>query len=371
MIFPEDPVKKLSLDNIHKSHGARFVEYAGWDIPADYGDAVEEHLSVRKNAGLIDLSYKGKLMMTGQACVKFLQGLVTNDVANLGEGKGTYAAILEVKGKILADMEIYSQQEGFLICVEPENRDKTFQLLNKYKIGSAVTIDDVTESIGLLSVHGPKVLQILSQALYLTIPPLTENSFCRGEFEGRWLIIARTGSTGEEGYHLFHPVEGLPALWEVLWKAGEDCELAPFGLEALESLRIEAGIPRYGRDFDETVLPQEASIEKRAVSWTKGCYVGQEPVSRVYHRGRVNKRLVGLLLSGEEVPRKGDALSTKDQSEAGHITSSVFSPSLKRVIALGYVKKDYWEPGTALSALVNGAHQDAVVVELPFIHNPR
>ncbi|MBI3989783.1 MAG: aminomethyl transferase family protein [candidate division NC10 bacterium] len=357
-------MKRTPLYEIHQVLGASFAEYGGWELPERFGDPLEEYQAARGQVGIFDLSFRGKLLLVGPDRVRFLQGMVTNDVKHLKEGEGCYAALLTPQGKILADLAIYALPDAFLIDVEAVRREIVRDTLSKYLITDDAEIQDVTEVYGLLRLQGPKAPALLAETLG---EPLPREEYHHGErsLDGVSVrLIRRTWDIGGEGYELVTSWGGTAKSWEALWNRGQAFGLQPVGMAALETLRVEAGIPRYGIDMDENTLALEILPEK-AISYTKGCYIGQESVARMTYRGHVNKKLVGLKLEGEVVPRPGEKLFAGGK-EIGWITSAVFSPSLRCPIALGYVRREHTDPGMRLTVEVGGVSATAEVVLLLF-----
>lgn len=357
-------MRSLPLHARHQARGATFVERAGWAVPAHYGDPVAEHLAVRRGAGLADLSARGKLWLSGEDRQSFLHSLLSNDIQGLHPGQGTYAALLTDKGKMLADLRVYHLGDRLLLDLEPELTARMVEILNGYIIADDVLVEDATEALALLSVHGPAARELLGKLLTdLPSPELHRNT--RNRISGQDVIAVRVDRTGEEGYDLYVPVSGAAALWEALIEVGAPRGLCPVGEAALESLRIEAGLPRYGADMTEETIPIEAGLEARAISYTKGCYIGQEVIARLKARGHVNRHLVGLLLRGAAVPTPGSPILAGER-QVGMVTSSAYSPVLGCPIALGYVRAEAARPGTTVTVREGQEMLAGAVAPLPF-----
>jgi folate-binding protein YgfZ len=236
--------------------------------------------------------------------------------------------------------------------------------IERFVISEDVTFHDESAAWGLLSLQGPQAAHLLTLALGQRPPELVPYAYTLCTLAGHSVHLICRSHTGEPGYQLLTPLESLPALWTALWPHHEACGGAAVGLETLEVLRIEAGIPLFGRDMTDETMPMEANLE-HAISYTKGCYIGQEVVARLESRGHVNRKLVGLLLRGTELPAAGAAIVTAGR-EVGWITSATFSPARQQNIALGYLRREVWTPGTAVEILSPGATIEATVVQLPF-----
>jgi folate-binding protein YgfZ len=337
---------------------ATMMERYGWMTVEGYGDPTAEAVAVRRSAGLIDRSDRGKFRLGGPDRVAFLQALVSNDVAEVAPGRGVYALALNHKGQIAAEFPILPWGETLLLAVEPEERAFVGGWLRRFKLRRNVEILDVTETLGLLSLVGPAAPRAL--AAWLGEPlVLGREEVAERLWAGVSLLVAGNRDLGEVGYDLYLPVERAGEAWEALVATGE---VRPFGRAAWEALRIEAGTPRYGPELNESTLPPEAQLEERAISYSKGCYPGQEIVARIKNRGHVNRFLRGLRFDGGPVPAVGVTLYAGERP-VGTVTSAAFSPMLGAPIALAYIRREV-APGERI-ALEGG--RTAVVVELPFL----
>ena len=346
------------LADYHLSHGATLGEYHGAVVPARYSDPKAEHEAVRKAAGIFDFCFRAKFAAKGKDHASFLHNMLSNDVQGLTPGKGTHATLLNVKGHIVADLRIYREKDRILVDTDADLRDKTIETLNRYIIMDDVELQPL--ELFALAVQGPSSRALLATSLQIDLAKLEEFDHLQMNCFGFPVHVVRASSTGEEGYELWAGAEGLAPAWEVLCAQAHPC-----GTDALEALRIEAGIPRYGPDLGEDTLPLEAGLFS-ALSFNKGCYLGQEIVERARSRGHVNWKLVGLFVDAPAPPASGETLFSADEKNAkqlGEITSAAFSPTLGRMLALAYVRREVSHPGTKL-VLASGA--PAEVRELPF-----
>lgn len=356
--------KQSPLNEQHRANGAHFVEQEGWILPLHFGDPLAEYRAVRSRVGIFDLCHRALLRFTGPDRVSYLQGMVSNDVKQLPPGAGTHAAVLDVQGKILADVRIFCLEDSFLLDLWEPLKEKILTHLNRYLIADDVEIGDLTGQYGIVSLQGAKA-GLLSGKLFpdCEIPTgeLAHRSIRIGDAEG-W--ITRSTHTGEEGYDLFVAIGEILSAVSLIQRTGEEFTPPWIGAQAQEVLRVEAGIPRYGIDMNEENLLLEIGLD-RAVSFHKGCYLGQEVVERVRSRGHVNKKLAGLILEGDKAAERGSMIRLGEK-EIGMVTSSVLSPARKRPLALGYLHRDYIQPGTAVAVLSDGKTIPAVVSALPF-----
>ncbi len=348
------------LYDLHRSLGATFQEEGGWELPERFGDPIHELRAVRKSAGLLDLSFRTLIRVTGTDRTRFLNGMLTNDISKLEDGKGCYACILTPQGKILTDLDVYAVHDFHLLELDSRWKERALDHLNKYVIADDVTFQDLEEHT-LLALQGPKATSALRRLLPGTALPAGGHVLVDVTRDNQIYLIVNASITGEKGFKLAVPLERASAVWQALVEAGA----TPVGMAALNALRLEAGIPWFGIDFDEGNFPQEAGIEDKAVRFDKGCYVGQEFVARIAHRGHVNRRISGFTLQREPIPRPGDRI-LRDEKEVGRITSAALSPTLGKIIALGMLRQESQEPGTVVNVESNGDPVPAEVTPLPF-----
>lgn len=358
----EIAIVQSPLADLHVSMGAPFVAYHGAEVPARFTEPAAEHRAVRSTAGLFDFSFRSRFTLAGEHRTRFLHRIISNDVKSLTPGRGVYATLLSAQGRILADFYVYADADRLWIDTDADLAAKAMAILRRYVIGDRVVI--APTDLGAVSVQGPesrRVMQSLLAAGFETDSTLQDElSHVVTEFDGQPARIVRRSSTGEEGYEIWLE----PAPLRGFWRRALETGIAACGVEALESLRIEAGIARYGPDFGEDTLPLEAGL-LNALSFNKGCYIGQEIVERARSRGHVNWKLVGLRFAPKAaVPVAGEKLRGPDGAEIGEITSASLSPTLGRPLALGYVRREVSEPGRNLNS-AGGAM--AEVVALPFV----
>ncbi|WP_447977630.1 CAF17-like 4Fe-4S cluster assembly/insertion protein YgfZ [Candidatus Nitrospira bockiana] len=361
-------MKSLQLHDAHGKQGAVFHEVAGWSVPRHYGDPHAEHAAVRDRVGIADLSHRGKLRVTGDDRVTWLQNLISNDIRPLKPGQGLYSSFLSHKGKILSYFRVYMLADAVLLEDVGEVGDRTYQALRKFLLfGTKAKMENETESWGLLLVSGPGAADLIERAFAVNCAPLPLLSFLTGEFDGREALFVRTEETGEVDIEILLPAASLASAWERLWALGAPVGLRAFGTEAREALRLEAGLPRLGAELTEEIVPPEANLEGKAFSLSKGCYPGQEVVARMDTYGSVRRRLVALVLHDPVIPAKGAKLFSGER-EVGWISSAAHSPSFGCTIALGFPLRDFTSPGTALAVEVEGQRVDATVRPLPLYH---
>lgn len=359
-------MKRSRLHETHLAAGAVMAEAAGWEMPAHYGDVAAEHLAVRRGVGLADLSHRGKLRVTGEDRLKWLQGVISNDILPLTPGHGLYSSFLNHKGKMLTYFRVYALSDSLLLEDVGEVGDATLQVLRKFLLyGTKAKLENCSDTWGHLLVSGPRAADLINTAFGADVTGLTSLTFTGQEIGGQQVLLVRTEETGETDLELLIPADGLAAAWQRLLEVGAPMGLTLFGTQARESLRLEAGLARVGKDLTEEIVPPEANLEGIAFSLSKGCYPGQEVVARMDTYGSVRRRLVGLTLTGSSVPSHGAKLFSGDR-EVGWISSAALSPTLGHPIAFGFPLRDFIQPGTALTVEIDGQRHEATVTSLPF-----
>ena len=363
-------MERLQLHGLHERLGARFSSLNGAEVVADYGDLTAEYDALQAGVALLDLSFRGRLCLTGEDRVRFLNGQVSNDVKALGPGEGCYAALTTAKGRMQADLNIYRLEDELLLDFEPGLTQAISQRLEKYIIADDVQVVEVAPDYGLLSLQGPWSRETidrsgLAPSASLPAKSLSFIKITAPEFgDVYWMNQPRAGTTG---FDVFAPITALEPVAEKLLAAVKAGGGRACGWDVLEMARLEAGIPRFGTDIDETNIPLEAGLETRAISFTKGCYIGQEVISRIRTYGQVAKSLRGLSLASDlkNLPSRGDKLFHAGR-EVGYITSAATSRAFKQNIALGYVRKEANQLGTELALRTTEGESLARIVELPF-----
>ena len=325
--------------------------------------SLESYRRARQHAAAIDRSDRGRLVVSGVDRAAYLHGLLTNDIAALEAGTGCYAAYLTPQGRMIADLLLYELGDALLVVVEGAVKDTVLAKFDQFIFSEDVQLGDVTGAFTQVAIVGPEAAGVVSGVLdgidAAALRGLPEHGNMRATFGGQPAIVTRVTDTGEPGFDVFVERALSSAFHDAVSARG----IGTIDAATADVLRVEAGVPRFLRDMDDETIPLEAGITDRAISLTKGCYVGQEVIIRVLHRGhgRVARKLVGLVIDGSEAPSPGTTIAVQER-DIGRVTSSVVSPMLGRPIALGYVHRDFAAPNTAVS--IGGV--GAVVVALPF-----
>jgi folate-binding protein YgfZ len=359
----------LMLHEFHHGLNARFAELNDAEIVADYGDWSAEHKALCESAGVIDLSFRSRICLVGNDRARFLHGQVTNDVKKLRTGEGCYAAITTAKGKMESDLNIFALAEELLLDFEPGLTEKISARLEKFIVADDVQIVDAAPHYGLLSVQGTKAEDVVHTLdLFIEIPTKPLGSVKISDATLGEIYLANNPRLGASGFDLFVPNYSLGAVADKLIAAAKQIGGRTCGWQAFETARIEAGIPRFGTDMDETNIPLECGIESRAIVYNKGCYIGQEVINRIHSVGHVNRELRGLRLADDlkTLPARGDKLFHASK-EIGYVTSAVKSPTLNANIALGYVRREANPIGNELKLQTAAGESLVKIVALPFV----
>jgi folate-binding protein YgfZ len=334
----------------------------GWDVPESFGDVAGEYAALRSGCGLLDLSCRCRLQLAGPDRVAFLHNMVTNDLRALVPGTGCRAAQLNSQGKMEAALRIHCRPDALLVDVEPGSAARARAALQQHLVMEDVQVEDVTETWALLAVQGPGAAAALAQS-GIDASSLPQTARHREiPFAGAATLVAQSDHCGAGGFDLWVPQERAMAAWRALRTQGG---ARPVGLRALDVRRIEAGIPWAGAEIQGETFPMEAGLDDGWISYTKGCYLGQEPIARIHHLGHVNRILRGLQLDADTLPAAGARL-LHDGKPVGKLTSAARSPRLPRPIGLGYVHRDHAVPGTALAVEADPMPLPARVCSLPF-----
>jgi folate-binding protein YgfZ len=353
---------QLTLQDLHRSEGARLRDISGWLQPGDYGDVAAEHRAVMTGAGVIDRSMLGKATVTGRDRAAFLQGMLSNDVKALQPGQGCPAAFLDAHGKVVSLLVVYALEASILLELPTGSTQKFLEAIDKFLISEKAYFEASDEAYAILAVQGPEAMEVLSGAAGISLE-LAPYAHTEVSIAGAPVRVASRTEAVTPGFHCWTAPDHAAAVWKALRDAGA----VPVGADAAEILRVEAGIPVYGPDVDDTVILPETRLDA-LVSYTKGCYIGQETVARVKYRGHINRGVSGLVVSGDEVPSHGD-LVLADDKEVGRITSAVRSIALGKPIGLGYIRREHFEPGSPVSVKVGDKLIGAQVAALPFVQS--
>ncbi|MCA8924904.1 MAG: glycine cleavage system aminomethyltransferase GcvT [Planctomycetes bacterium] len=337
---------KTALNAKHREHGAKLVEFGGWEMPVQYTGIVAEHEIVRNRAGLFDLQHMGRLKFTGPDRAAALDSLLSNDVPSTKPGRAKYAVLCLEDGNALDDAIFYVLEEAILLVVNASNRDAVLEWIRPRLEGFDVTLSDETFRWAMLAVQGPKSAEVLQPLTHVDLAKLKYYRCTGGMVLGEPCFLARTGYTGEVGYELVFDARVAETMWDDLLRHGAAQGLAPCGLAARDTLRLEAGMALYGHELDRHTNPLEAGLDF-AVRLDAGDFVGRDALLAVKERGPA-KTLVGFTVEGKRIPRQG-AEVLHEGEVCGVVTSGTKSPTVEKLICMAYVPSakagatDGWE----------------------------
>jgi aminomethyltransferase len=351
-----EPAKIIDtpLAPLHQRAAAKMGEWFGCALPDDFGDWQREYWFAHKSVALIDKNYRAYLSFTGPDRVRYLNAILTNNIKDLPPSHGNVSLLLNPQGRILAEIETYALPDSLFCVSYAMIREQLIATLDKYIIMDDVTLADDTQRFGTLALEGPTAALIVSELTGVDLNSLAELARQDARVGTIPCTIIRRSPGNFVGAEFLVERADLEALWQVLQEKTKMAGGGPIGYSALNALRLEQGIPWFSYDFGEKQIPHEAALENSHISYTKGCYTGQEIVERVRSRGQVNRRRVGLRFSGAAPPSQGEIL-TSGGKEAGYVTRATFSPALSSAIGMGYIRKENnevgqqleWQAGTA------------------------
>jgi len=368
-------IRSTPLKATHLSLGAKMVDFAGYEMPLQYTGILDEHMAVRRSAGLFDVSHMGEVFAMGPNAASFVQQLVTNDISQLDQGQAQYTVMCNESGGVIDDLLVYKvNEEAFMLVVNAANLQKDYDwMVNHNPVHT--DLHDVSEQMGLLALQGPASLKIASQLIGDHIFDVKNYRFLKpnpGEFMGfEKVIISRTGYTGDIGLEFYVESENTSLLWDAIMEAGSDEGIQPAGLGARDTLRIEAGFCLYGNELSETINPYEARL-----GWVtklkKTHFIGQDALRTIKSAGP-ERRLVGLVMKDRGIPRSGYPVVSLSGEPIGEVTSGSQSPILACGIALAYVKNhpDYTSHGQEIGIQVRSRILYCTVQPLPFYSGQR
>ncbi len=361
-------MKRTPLFDCHRTAGAKLVDFAGWEMPIQYSGVLDEYHAVRAKAGLFDVSHMGRIAVTGEGALKFLQQVTTNDVVKLSLMQAHYSMVCNYQGGIKDDIFVYHlKPNGYLLCVNASNQEKLLTWLCEHVQGvSGCAVMDQSAILAQVALQGPASRDVLSRMGVPGIASLKLRHCIETNLVGNLCLIARTGYTGELGYELYVPADRAADLWESLLDHGRPVGLKPAGLGARDLLRLEMAYLLYGNDIGEDTTPLEAGVEW-AVSFQKGDFIGRKALLEQKEAGLI-RRFVAFELLEKGVPRHGFKITKPGTSREliGEVTSGNLSPLLQKGIGLGYVPPAFAQPGSSIVVDIRGKAMQAVVVKPPF-----
>lgn len=359
-------LKKTPLLAMHEKYGGKIIDFGGWALPVQFAGIIEEHLAVRQQAGLFDVSHMGEIDVRGPQALDLVQKLITNDASKLVLNQVLYTPMCYPDGGIVDDLLVYRLAEDhFFLVVNASNIAKDFDWILKVAVGyPGAKVENLSDSIAQLALQGPLAEGILQK---LTDTELSTIAYyhCRQgvSVAGCRCLVSRTGYTGEDGLEIYSKPEDAATLWEAILEEGSDEGVVPVGLGARDTLRFEARLPLYGHEINQEITPLEAGLGI-FVKLEKPDFIGRDVLVRQKEEG-LRRKLVGFEMVDRGIPRQGYPIA-KDGVEVGFVSTGSYSPTLEKNIGLGYVPVDLSKTGTELEVVIRGKGVKAKVIRTPF-----
>jgi aminomethyltransferase len=357
-------IKKVTLNDIHVSLGAKMVPFAGFNMPVRYSSDVEEHNTVRNAVGVFDVSHMGEFIIKGPKAFALIQKVSSNDASKLFPGKIEYSCLPNDKGGIVDDLLVYkiSDEEYFLV-VNASNIEKDWKWISSHNT-EGVEMENISDKTSLFAVQGPKAVAALQKLTSVKLSDMEYYTFTKGEMAGiKDVLISATGYTGAGGFELYVQNKDAELLWKKIFEAGQEFGIKPIGLGARDTLRLEMGFCLYGNDIDDATSPIEAGL-----GWITKFnkeFINSKNLLAQKEKG-VSKKLIGFEMLERAIPRSHYEIVNSKEEIIGEVTSGSQSPSLNMGIGMGYVKTEYANPGTEIFIRIRNKSLKAKVVKPPF-----
>lgn len=358
-------LKKTPLCDEHIKLGARMVDFAGWYMPVHYAGLREEHINVRTNVGLFDVSHMGEIRFKGPKALSSLEWLTTNDVAKLSDGDAQYSLLPNERGGLVDDIIVYciKRDADYMVCVNASNKDKDFAWMTQNNLGAGIA--DESAEWAQIAVQGPNALSLVDKVLGNDASSMKPFTFKSGKFNGETVVTATTGYTGEKGCEIFVKVEVATRLWQILLEEGKQFGIQPAGLGARDTLRTEKKYSLYGHEINDLTNPYAAGLGW-VIKPDKKTFLGRGPMLEQKNEG-FNKLLVGFKMLDKGIPRQGYELFDEKDLPIGIVTSGTVSPSLNEAIGIAYITRENAKEGSQFFVDIRGRKAGARVCKTPFI----
>lgn len=357
-------MKTTALTPIHKSLGAKMGEFAGFEMPISYESVKKEHKTVREKLGVFDVSHMGQFLISGPKAIDLLQKVWANDISKLSDGQAQYSYLPNHKGGIVDDLITYRlDKENYLLIPNASNIEKDWDWISEENTMGA-EMKNLSDEYGLFAIQGPKAIEAMQELTSVDLSALKPFHFEIGDFAGEErVIISGTGYTGSGGIEIYFKVEESEKIWSRILEAGKDYGIKPIGLGARDTLRLEMGLCLYGNDIDDTTSPFEAKLGW-TTKFTKD-FINSENLKKEKEEG-VDRKLSGFILQERGIPRQGYKITDEEGNNIGVVTSGTMSPSTKKPIGLGYVKKPFHKTGSTVYIKIRKKNVPAEIVKTPF-----
>jgi aminomethyltransferase len=356
-------MKRTRLYAVHKKLGGKMIEFFGWEMPVEFKGIIDEHLAVREQAGLFDVSHMGEIVISGKQALDFVQYLTPNDAARLVTGKAQYSALTTPQGTFVDDLLVYClDEEKYLLVVNAANSDKDYEWILSHQKGFEAEVENKSADYTQIALQGPKAMEILEPLIEINLEELKSFRFDWGKIEGEDILVSRTGYTGEDGFEIYTLSLQPENIWDAILERGKAYGLLPVGLGARDTLRLEANLMLYGNDIDEATTVLEAGLGW-LIKFKKGEFLGKEALLKQKEEG-VKRKLVGFEVVERGIARPHYPVYVKGE-KVSEVTSGTFSPYFKKAIGLTYLPLDCTEIGTEFEIDIRGKRK-AQVVPTPF-----
>ncbi len=347
----------------HLAAGGKMVEFAGYLLPLQFRGIVPEHRKVRTTVGVFDVSHMGRIMISGNDALRFINWMTTNDVSTLAENQAQYSVMCYPDGGIVDDLVVYRLKDHFLLVVNGANNAKDTEWLKQHLSGD-VKLENITEEVAQIAVQGPRSESCLQKISGIDLSTIGFYGAATGTVSGVEVLISRTGYTGEDGFELYFPETQAIKVWDEVMLAGKEFEIEPIGLGARDTLRLEMKYCLYGNDIDQTTNPLEAGLNFVVKLDKPDGFIGKDALEKIAQE-KPRRRLVCLEMKDRSIPRPRMAVFARE-NKVGTVTSGTLSPSLNRGIAMAYVAREFARPGTELELEIRDRQAPAMVVTPPF-----
>jgi aminomethyltransferase len=359
---------KTPLNAVHRSMGAKMVDFGGWDMPVEYSGVIDEHRAVRERVGLFDVSHMGEIEVRGPQALDLVQHVTVNDASKLKLGQAQYSALLYEHGGFVDDILVHKvADEYYFLCVNASNQDKDYEHIVAHNRFDA-TVDNAGPRFAQLAVQGPLATGVVQKLTDINLTPVKRYHFVDGHFSGVPARIARTGYTGEDGWEIYVAPEHAVRLWNEILAAGAEAGILACGLGARNTLRMESAMPLYGHEIDATITPWEAGLDW-IVKLEKGDFLGREALMKQKQKG-IARKLIGFEVKGRGIARDGYEILTGGAG-TGWVTSGGPAPALNKNLGMCYLPLQLAEPGKAIEISVRGRGVEAVTIPMPFYKRAR
>ena len=357
-------MKRTRFYECHRKLGARLIEFFGWEMPVEYRGIIEEHLAVRQQAGLFDVSHMGEIIVSGRDALAFVQHLTPNDAGRLALNQAQYTALTTPQGTFVDDMLVYClAPDRYLLVVNAANVDKDYAWVVDHQASFDVTVENASDRYSQLALQGPEAVDILQPLTDVNLAEMKPFWAATGKVAGVDALVSRTGYTGEDGFEIYTVSAEPAAIWDEILAGGRDKGVLPIGLGARDTLRLEAKLMLYGNDISDTTTVLEADL-KWIVKFKKGDFLGRDVLARQLEEG-IKRKIVGFELVEKGIPRPHYPVYVQGQ-KAGEVTSGTYSPYLKKSIGLTYLPVEQAEIGTGIEVGIRDKRAKATVVPTPF-----